>query len=74
MEQTSIQSIVNFATNPGMVAGSLSLLSRGGVFVELSKTGIWHPFCSAMDRQDISMNLVSVGACLADVQTCSTPL
>ncbi|QDZ22814.1 polyketide synthase [Chloropicon primus] len=61
-----IQSVINFATNPGMVAGSLSLLERGGMFVELSKTNIWHPFCAPVDRQDISMNLVSVGAARAD--------
>eukprot|EP00878_Enallax_costatus_P044002 GHUV01052139.1.p2 GENE.GHUV01052139.1~~GHUV01052139.1.p2 ORF type:complete len:146 (-),score=57.99 GHUV01052139.1:83-520(-) len=40
--------VLNSLTSPGMVAGSLSVLRRGGRFVEIGKRDIWAPATAAM--------------------------
>eukprot|EP00878_Enallax_costatus_P032620 GHUV01035866.1.p1 GENE.GHUV01035866.1~~GHUV01035866.1.p1 ORF type:complete len:548 (-),score=177.63 GHUV01035866.1:22-1665(-) len=52
--------VLNSLTSPGMVAGSLSVLRRGGRFVEIGKRDIWAPAAVAAERPDVSYSLVAV--------------
>jgi NADPH:quinone reductase-like Zn-dependent oxidoreductase len=52
--------VLNSLTSPGMVGGSLSVLRRGGRFVEIGKRDIWAPAAAAAERPDVSYGLVAV--------------
>jgi NADPH:quinone reductase-like Zn-dependent oxidoreductase len=52
--------VLNSLTSPGMVGGSLSVLRRGGRFVEIGKRDIWAPAAAAAERPDVAYSLVAV--------------
>ena len=52
--------ILNTLTSPGMVSASLTALSRGGVFVEISKRDIWSGARVAQERPDVTYSLLAV--------------
>jgi NADPH:quinone reductase-like Zn-dependent oxidoreductase len=53
--------VLNSLTSPGMVGGSLSVLRRGGRFVEIGKRDIWAPAAAAAaERPDVAYGLVAV--------------
>jgi NADPH:quinone reductase-like Zn-dependent oxidoreductase len=52
--------VLNSLTSPGMVAGSLALLRRGGRFVEIGKRDIWSPAVVAGERPDVAYSLLAV--------------
>jgi hypothetical protein len=43
-----------------MVGGSLSVLRRGGRFVEIGKRDIWAPAAAAAERPDVAYSLLAV--------------
>ncbi|KAF6259568.1 hypothetical protein COO60DRAFT_1269963, partial [Scenedesmus sp. NREL 46B-D3] len=52
--------VLNSLTSPGMVGGSLSVLRRGGRFVEIGKRDIWAPAAAAAERPDVAHSLLAV--------------
>jgi NADPH:quinone reductase-like Zn-dependent oxidoreductase len=52
--------VVNSLTSPGMVAGSLAALRRGGRMVEIGKRDVWSAAAAAAERPDVSYGLVAV--------------
>eukprot|EP00883_Tetradesmus_obliquus_P011533 jgi/Sobl393_1/4315/SZX67650.1 len=52
--------VLNSLTSPGMVGGSLSVLRRGGRFVEIGKRDIWAPAAAAAERPDVAYSLLAV--------------
>jgi NADPH:quinone reductase-like Zn-dependent oxidoreductase len=52
--------VLNSLTSPGMVGGSLSVLRRGGRFVEIGKRDIWAPAAAAAERPDVAYNLLAI--------------
>jgi len=52
--------VLNSLTSPGMVSGSLSVLRRGGRFVEIAKRDIWAPAAVAAERPDVAYSLLAV--------------
>lgn len=51
---------INSLTSPGMVAGTLAGMARGGRVTEISKRDIWSPQRIAQERPDIRYNLIAV--------------
>jgi NADPH:quinone reductase-like Zn-dependent oxidoreductase len=52
--------VLNSLTSPGMVGGSLSVLRRGGRFLEIGKRDIWAPAAAAAERPDVAYNLLAI--------------
>jgi NADPH:quinone reductase-like Zn-dependent oxidoreductase len=52
--------VLNSLTSPGMVAGSLAALRRGGRMVEIGKRDVWSAAAAAAERPDVSYGLVAV--------------
>jgi len=52
--------VLNSLTSPGMVSGSLSVLTPGGCFCEIGKRDIWSTGSIRMERADVGYQLVAV--------------
>lgn len=53
-------SVLNSLTSSGMIAASLSLLRRGGSFIEIGKRDIWGYQRVAQERSDIGHHIVAI--------------
>ena len=52
--------VLNSLTSSGFVSGSLSVLRRGGRFIEISKRDIWSGARVSQERPDVGYTLVAV--------------
>ena len=59
--------VLNALTSPGMVAASVSILRRGGTFVELGKRDIWSHADIASSRPDVAYHVLAMDFLPADV-------
>ncbi|CAD7696941.1 unnamed protein product, partial [Ostreobium quekettii] len=57
---TGFDAALNTLTSPGVAAATLSALTIGGRFVEISKRDIWSHARFAQERLDVSYHLVAV--------------
>ena len=55
-----VDAILNSLTSAGMVPASLSTLSRGGSFVEISKIGVWSRGASCTERADVNYGVMAM--------------
>merc|ERR1712159_891397 len=60
------EGVVNFLSSNGAVAANLAIISSGGYFIDLGKTGIFSTHAISRERADISRTLLAVGAARSD--------
>ena len=59
-ELGGVDIVLNSLTSSGFVSGSLSVLRRGGRFIEISKRDIWSGSRVSQERPDVGYTLVAV--------------
>ena len=55
-----VDAVLNSLTSAGMVPASLSSLSRGGSFVEISKIGVWSRGTASTERSDVNYSVMAM--------------
>ena len=59
-DEEKIGGVINTLTSPGMISASMSIVSTGGHFVEVSKRDIFSHARVLQDRPDLHFNIVAV--------------